>query len=137
MMTRNPAACARIATLAVLVAGATVPVWAHHSQTMFNLEQTVTYQGTISEVSWTNPHVIVVIDGTQVGAPNASSVHLTIEGTGPGALKRAGWTKESLKVGDKVTVAGNPRRDAKPMLLLVSITLPDGRQMNAKAPAQQ
>jgi hypothetical protein len=46
-------------------------------------------------------------------------------------MERYGWSKESAKPGTKIIMAGNPRRDGKPDLLLLSITI-DGKKVNFK-----
>ena len=108
--------------------------FAHHSQTLFDTTKTVTYQGTISRVSWSNPHVYFFIDAaTTAGGTGAPMERMGIEGPGPTSLeKNFGWTKETLKVGDKVMVTGSPRKDGKPNLLLTGVTLPNGTKFVAK-----
>jgi hypothetical protein len=90
---------------AMLLAGS---AYAHHSYAMFDSNKTITLKGTVDEFRWTNPHVglFVKVDGS---ADNMWSVELT----SPGNLTRLGWTRASVKPGDKVEVDVNPLRDGK------------------------
>jgi hypothetical protein len=96
-----------LAALVALAAGA--PALAHHSFAMFDFNKTVTLKGVVKELQWTNPHVILWVETTPgAGAmPEIWSAELT----SPGNLTRNGWTKRTLKPGDKVTVEISPLRD--------------------------
>jgi hypothetical protein len=100
-------------TLAVLAAAAILagagPALAHHSFAMFDFDKTVTLKGQVKELQWSNPHVILWIQTTPAagGAPEIWSAELT----SPGNLTRNGWTKRTLKPGDRVAVDINPLRD--------------------------
>jgi hypothetical protein len=111
--------------LAALV-GATSPVMAHHSFAMYEPTKTLTFKGTVKSFQWTNPHVIVWIlvqpDGG--GAPQEWS----LETTSPGVLTRSGWTRQSLKAGDRVSVTFSPLRDGSRGGGLNSVTLLDTGQ---------
>jgi hypothetical protein len=93
--------------LALLTAVA-VPALAHHSYAMFDSEQEVTQSGVVKRFLWTNPHSILI-----VSMPNANG-ELTdyyFEANGPGYLARNGWSRESVKPGDEITVVSHPLRD--------------------------
>jgi hypothetical protein len=95
-------------TVMCLVAVAVAPLAAHHSFAAFNMtaEQTVT--GTVKTVEWTNPHIWIWIDVT-----NDKGVKDTygFEGMSPNFLERRGWSRTTLKTGDKITVTYRPLRD--------------------------
>ena len=86
------------------------PVSAHHSTTMFDREKTIPLSGTVKEVHWTNPHVAIYIENA-VKQPNAETGLWLIELTSPGNLVRSGWSRNTVKPGDKVTAAVHPLRD--------------------------
>jgi hypothetical protein len=96
---------------------------AHHSTTMFDMQKTVELKGTIKEFQWTNPHTwtIVTVEGDAVTAGEYG-----LEGMSPNYLSRNGWTKRSLKFGDKVTLLVHPLKDGRKGGFLVSVTLADG-----------
>ena len=82
---------------------------AHHSYAAYDLNQTRTLKGTIETFHWTNPHSTFTV----VLEPAASSepVKWTIITSSPAILKRFGWTQDSLKPGDRVSVVCNPMTD--------------------------
>jgi hypothetical protein len=81
---------------------------AHHSFAMYDTNRTVTLKGAVKAVQWTNPHVVVWVEAAATGgAPQT----WTVEATSPGNLGRIGWTRKSLKAGDRVEVEIAPLRD--------------------------
>ena len=87
---------------------AAVPVSAHHTASMFESVKTIQLTGTITEVRWTNPHVNVMVTAAVAGGNAAPWL---LEMTSPGNLSRNGWSKTSLKPGDKVVIDINPLKD--------------------------
>ena len=79
---------------------------AHHSYTMFDMDRSVTLEGTVKEVQWTNPHIwlqLLVKDPA-----SGKDVEWSIEGASPNMLARAGWTRHALNPGDKARVVLHP-----------------------------
>jgi hypothetical protein len=99
---------------------------AHHSFAPFNLETEKTISGTVKKFDWTNPHTWIWVD-----VPNDKGGVETwgIEGMSPNYLGRRGWTKNSLKPGDKVSIVVRPMRDGSPGGMFVRATLADGREL--------
>jgi hypothetical protein len=108
------------AVLATVMAGSW-PAWGHHSFAMYDRSKTTTVKGTVNIFQWTNPHVIlwVVVQPDGGGAAEEWS----FETTSPGVLTRAGWTRQSIKVGDRVSVEFDPLRDGSHGGSLDSVTL--------------
>lgn len=115
--------------MSLCLAGAAVTVGAHHSQSQFDSEKTVSVQGTLTRLSWRNPHTLFLMQGKLMNGTDAEQ-EWALEGPSPAQLTRSGWGSTVSKVGDKVTFRGRPRRDGKPELLLVSVTLADGKTFN-------
>lgn len=115
-----------ILTLAAALILASAALFAHHSFTMFDTTREVTITGTVREFQWTNPHTFAWID-----VPNASGGVDTygIEGMSPNFLGRRGWTKNTLKPGDKVTVVMYPLKDGQKGGTFLRCILADGRVM--------
>jgi hypothetical protein len=82
------------------------PAAAHHSYTMFDMEKSLTLEGTVKEVQWTNPHIWVQL--LVKDAATGKEVEWSIEGNSPNMLSRAGWTRHALKAGDKAVVVIHP-----------------------------
>lgn len=107
----------------------TTETWAHHSQSQFEPEKTVTIQGTLTRLSWRNPHTLFLLNGKLVNGTE-SEQEWAVEGPSPNQITRGGWGASVSKVGDKVTFTGRPRRDGKAELLLLSVTLADGKTIS-------
>lgn len=118
------------------LAASAYPVAAHHATSMFDHATTLSMVGTVTEVHWTNPHVAIFVNGS-FKEGEAPAVWL-LEMTSPGNLVRAGgWTRTSVKPGDKVTVDLSPLRDGKKGGALKKITLPDGKFLTANIREQE
>jgi hypothetical protein len=114
-----------IAAILAALAGASAAV-AHHSFAMYEPTKTLTLKGTVKAFQWTNPHVVVwlLVQPEDGGPPQEWS----LETTSPGVLTRAGWTRQSLKVGDRVSATFSPLRDGSRGGGLNSVTLLDTGQ---------
>jgi hypothetical protein len=122
-MHRSVAAVA--VALAVLVADG--PITAHHSfAAQYDRDKPVTLQGTVTRIEWMNPHVYFYID---VKEESGATAHWAIEGGAPTSLYRAGWRKDSLKIGDGVTVHGYLARDGSKLANMRTAVLADGREV--------
>jgi hypothetical protein len=105
---------------------AAAPASAHHSFAMFEPTKTLTFKGTVKTFQWTNPHVILWVLMQPDGGGAAQE--WSLETTSPGVLTRAGWTRQSLKAGDRVSVVLSPLRDGSRGGSLNSVTLLDTGQ---------
>jgi hypothetical protein len=97
------------------------PLVAHHSfEAEYDRNQKVTLKGTVTKIEWQNPHVYYYVD---VKDPDGKVVNWAIEVGAPNGLYRAGWRKDSLKIGDQVTVeafrakAGGPHANGNSVIL--------------------
>ena len=118
-----------IATLAGVAT--TAKLLAHHSQSQFEPELSIAIEGTLTKASWSNPHTLFVIEGKKAGTADAAT-EWTVEGPSPRQLETKGWGRTVSKPGDKLTFEGRPRRDGQPELLLLSVTLADGKTISFK-----
>jgi hypothetical protein len=121
--------------LTVAFAALPVAAIAHHSYAMFDLSQTVTLQGTIRDFQWTNPHSWIWID---VPDAKGAAQQWGIEGMSPNYLARRGWSKHTLRPGDKVSLVIHPLKGVEHGGSFMSVTLADGtvmRQSGAPPPA--
>src|SRR6267154_2487809 len=104
------------------------PASAHHSvQAQFDIHKTFTVSGTVAKVEWINPHSYLTINVT--GA-DGKAQKWAFELGGPGALRRAGMSREDrggLKPGDEVTASGLAAKDGSNSGFLQELKLADGR----------
>ena len=108
------------------IVGAGSPAVAHHSFAMYEPTKTLTFKGTVKSFQWTNPHVVVWVLMQPEGG--GSVQEWSLETTSPGVLIRNGWTRQSLKAGDRVSVTFSPLRDGSRGGGLNSVTLLDTGQ---------
>jgi hypothetical protein len=108
-------------TMATIVASA--PAIAHHSFALYDRTKTLTLTGNVKAFQWTNPHVVIWLLVQPEGGGEVQE--WGIETTSPGVLTRSGWTRNSIKAGEHVTVVFNPLRDGSHGGGLNSVTLLD------------
>lgn len=100
-----------VATLMLLAVPA-MPLAAHHSFAMFDPSKPMTFEGTVKTLQWTAPHAILWVQAGAVGKYEPGLWSLEFP-TSPGNLSKMGWSRTSLKPGDKVIVDINPIRDGR------------------------
>jgi|SRR5579871_2127638 len=119
MRIKFPAAIAAFGFL-LLVA----PVWAHHSfAAEYDGKDLITLHGTISKVEWTNPHIYIYLD---VKDASGKVTTWALEGYPPNTLKRTGFPREILKIGDEITATAYKSKDGSNTGAGREITFPDG-----------
>lgn len=104
---------------------------AHHSYAMFDASRTILIEGTVKRWELTSPHANLFVTVTSA---DGTQQDWGMEAPGPAILLRAGWTKSTVKPGDKVTVELNPLRDGRTGGNMRKITLSDGRYLCANPP---
>lgn len=101
---------------------------AHHSFAAdYDASKPVTFNGRVTEVRWTNPHVHFALD--VMDAAGAVTMWRFEMGAVNGLLRR-GWSRDMLKPGDDVRVDGYLARDGSRLANARVITLKDGRKMS-------
>ena len=106
MRTRLTVAVASLAGLLVTA----VPVVAHHSfAAEYDASKPIKLTGAVTKIEWTNPHCFFHIDVKNEASGKIENWALELGN--PNALLRAGWSRNSLKIGDAITVEGSRARD--------------------------
>jgi Family of unknown function (DUF6152) len=118
------------AVLLGLVAAA-VPAFAHHGNSAYDMSKTVPQKATITRFEYSNPHTQVYYDVTD---DKGNVEHWVAETTNPAMLNRVGWSRDTLKPGDQVTLWVNPNRVGAKVTFLQKVTFADGKELStAKA----
>ena len=100
-----------------------LPVAAHHSRAIYDLERDITIEGVVTEFEWANPHVYLYVEvRTDAGEP----VVWEIENGSTTAMGRRGWTRSSFVPGDHVIVEANPSKDPGRHMAVVSTVTKSG-----------
>jgi len=101
---------------------------AHHSVAAeFDPAKPANFTGTVQKVMWMNPHIYTHIEAK---AADGTTVVYRVEGGSPNALYRQGWRKDTLKVGDVVTVTGSRAKNPESLNIgQATITTADGRKV--------
>jgi Family of unknown function (DUF6152) len=108
-----------------------IPALAHHAfSNEYDESNPITLQGVVTRVDWENPHVHYYVDVAQA---DGTMVNWSCETGGPNRLARRGWTRDSLKIGDRVIVHGFPAKDASHTADGRKVTLANGQTIGTQA----
>jgi hypothetical protein len=112
---------------------ATLPALAHHSfAAEYDTKAPVALKGVVTKIEWTNPHIYYYID---VKDENGNVANWAFEGYPPNTLRRVGFSRDLMKVGDTVNVTGWAARDGSKRAASRELTLSDGRKIFSGPPA--
>jgi hypothetical protein len=129
----------KLVFLALLGASAvmlsTPRVAAHHSfAAQYDATKPVEVNGIVTKVEWTNPHARFYVDAT---GDKGDVTHWNFEIASPNILVRNGWTRNTLKIGDRITVSGFRGRSSPPegpqMAIASGVVAADGRKLFASS----
>ena len=110
-----------------LLLGAAAPVLAHHAfSAVFDARKKVAVTGTVTKFEWMNPHIWFYFD---VKETNGTVTSWQCEGGPPNALIRQGWNRNSLKIGEVVSVEGSGAKDGSNTCSVSSVKTTDGRRL--------
>ena len=103
---------------------------AHHSFSMFEMDKNVTYEGVVVEYMWVNPHTHFTVDiKTGPDVDPATVGRWDVEGGSTNIMARQGWTRATLKPGERITLVGHPMKDGSKGISLFYMIRPDGKRL--------
>jgi hypothetical protein len=103
--------------------------FAHHSMSMYDRSHDTTFKATITQFDWANPHARVTFT---VNDEHGNTEKWVAECPGPNRLANHGWSKDSLKPGDQVTIVGNRNKDGSPTMRFEKAIFLDGQELVAR-----
>jgi hypothetical protein len=138
-------------SIAVAAVAASLPLTAHHSfSAEFDASKEIRATGAVTKLDWQNPHAWIHLNVTEIcertaargpdaveqewacRAPGSSEgAEWAFELGSPNGLMRQGWTRNSLKQGDVITVLGSRARDGSTNSNARSVTTADGKRLFA------
>jgi hypothetical protein len=117
---------ARLGTGLLMLA---IPALAHHSfEAEYDSKKVMQVSGVVTKVEWMNPHARFYVD---VKDESGNVINWNFELGSPNVLRLQGWKRDSLKVGDQVSVEGYLAKDGSRMANARRVTLSDGRKVFA------
>jgi hypothetical protein len=114
------------AAVLALFIGATI--YGHHASVGIDRTKTVTVEGVVKEFRWANPHSWIELEVVNDGKTQLWNFEMLP----PSFLIPAGWTRSTVKPGERVKVTANGFLDGSPGGIFVSVTLPDGKTVGQR-----
>jgi hypothetical protein len=111
--------------LLVSALAAPAAVAAHHGAASFDTTMEVTLKGTVTEWQWFNPHCFLKFD---VKGEDGTVKNWAVEAGNPTDMTKRGWSRNSFKPGDQVSVTLQPVKTGAPVGRIRSVGLADGRE---------
>jgi hypothetical protein len=123
----------RLVTILAVAVGlliVSIPLFAHHANAIFDAGKRITVKGTVTEWFWANPHCLLRFD---VKDDSGKVVHWVAETQAPPNMIPFGWSKQSFKAGDEVTLTLEPVKNGQPLGRILQAVLHDGKTLVAGA----
>jgi hypothetical protein len=99
-------------------------VYAHHSVAQFDMEHLTDVTGIVTKFEWSNPHTYIYLD---VKGDKGAGVKWITELRSVPNLSRVGWTRDTLKPGDKIIAHGHRAKDGRAFMIIARIELANGQ----------
>ena len=119
-----------ILAVAIIALAFSQQIVAHHSVfAVYDINESVTIEGVITEIWFKSPHIRVFVEVTDA---EGNKIVWNTHGHNPSALRRRGWVRDTLNVGEKITMSGDPTYDGSPKMFIRTITREDGSVLENK-----
>ncbi len=115
--------------IAIALAIAPARTSAHHGSSVYDMSKPFSVKGTVKEFDFINPHSAIHLD---VKDDKGNAEEWLIECDSPNNLARNGWTRDSIKAGEQVTIVGNRTKDGSKVMRLQKVIFSDGRELKPR-----
>jgi DNA/RNA endonuclease YhcR with UshA esterase domain len=102
---------------------------AHHGSSNYDLSKSVSVKGAVTQFDFINPHSAIHL---QAKNDKGNAEQWLVEADSPNNLARTGWSRDSLKPGDLVTIVGNRLKDGSKVMRLQKVIFFDGRELKPR-----
>jgi hypothetical protein len=119
----------RLITIVAVISGlliVSVSLLAHHGNAEFDIGKRVTVKGIVTKWSWSNPHCLLDLD---VKDENGSTVNWVLETQPPRSVAATGFSQQTFKPGDEVTITLEPVKNGRPLGRILEAVLPNGEKL--------
>ncbi len=118
----------------LIVLAVAAPLFAHHGRgATFDMKKRLELKGTVTEVAWRNPHVLIYMD---VKDQTGKVVNWGFENSNVSSLAREGYNRNTVKVGQEITAIINPAANGAPTGIVVKVILADGKEIMSRERGQ-
>lgn len=119
----------KLLTIFLTLLAVSVPVFAHHGGAAYDTEKRISVKATVTEWVWSNPHCFLKIDAKD---DKGNVVHWALETSNPSDMVNLGWSKQSFKPGDEVTVTFMPVKNGAPVGRIQQVVLANGQTLSGR-----
>ena len=119
-----------VVALGIGVSIFSLPLFAHHGYAAYDTGKSIAIKGTVTQWFWANPHCVLQLDVTD---DRGQVVQWSAETENPSSMIHYGWTKQSLKPGDQITVTVLPVKNGKPVGRIVEVLFSNGQRLAGRA----
>jgi hypothetical protein len=106
-----------------------VPLFAHHGTAAYDTDKKITLKATVTEWFWANPHCFLKFDAKD---DKGNVAHWATETSNPSDMVNLGWSKDTFKPGDVITVTFIPVKNGNPIGRVESVVLANGQTLSAR-----
>jgi uncharacterized protein DUF6152 len=103
-----------------------IPLWAHHGASEYDMTKIVTLHGTVTELLFVNPHTLLTFTAKD---DSGKVIEWQGELPSPNLLTRRGWSRSTLKPGDQVNVIGALAKNGEKGMQVKKLVFPDGHEL--------
>ena len=106
-----------------------VPLFAHHGAAAYDTSKKITLKATVTEWFWANPHCFLKFDAKD---DKGNVVHWVAETSNPSDMVNLGWSKDTFKPGDEVTVTVEPVKNGLQIGRVMQVVLANGQLLKGR-----